>query len=100
MTENALSILIVLFFVELQQTKTSDRKLCIFHHGLMMFSKPCNDRHRRIRDHDNATGICDKSAEKGDDTAGHYGRNTHFRQICFAVPNFNFIHIYKIKKIM
>ena len=26
----------------------------------------------------------------------HYGRNTHFRQICFAVPNFNFIYIYKI----
>ena len=31
----------------------------------------------------------------------HCGRNTHFRQICFAVPNFNFIYIYlyKIKKI-
>ena len=27
---------------------------------------------------------------------GHYGRNTHFRQICSAVPNFNFIYIYKI----
>ena len=24
----------------------------------------------------------------------HCGRNTHFRQICFAVPNFNFIYIY------
>ena len=29
----------------------------------------------------------------------HCGRNTHFRQICFAVPNFNFIYIYNIKKI-
>ena len=24
----------------------------------------------------------------------HCGRNTHFRQICFVVPNFNFIYIY------
>ena len=30
-------------------------------------------------------------------TFHHYGGNTHFRQICFAVPNFNFIYIYKIK---
>ena len=29
----------------------------------------------------------------------HCGRNTLFRQICFAVPNFNFIYIYKILKI-
>ena len=32
-TENALSILIVIFSIQLQQTKTSDRKLCIFQHG-------------------------------------------------------------------
>ena len=30
----------------------------------------------------------------------HYGRNTHFKQIYFAVPNFNFIYIYiKLKKL-
>ena len=30
----------------------------------------------------------------------HCGRNTHFRQIYFAVPNFNFIYIYiKLKKL-
>ena len=30
----------------------------------------------------------------------HCGRNTHFRQISFAVPNFNFIYIYiKLKKL-
>ena len=29
----------------------------------------------------------------------HCGRNTHFRQIYFAVPNFNFIYIYIILKI-
>ena len=33
MTENALSILIVIFSVQLQQTKISKRKLFIFHHG-------------------------------------------------------------------
>ena len=33
MTENVLSILIVIFSVQLQQTETSDRKLCIFQHG-------------------------------------------------------------------
>ena len=30
MTENALSILIVIFSLQLQQTETSDRKLCFF----------------------------------------------------------------------
>ena len=24
----------------------------------------------------------------------HCGRNTHFRQICFSVPNFNFKYVY------
>ena len=33
MTENALSILIIIFSVQLQQTKISERKLFIFHHG-------------------------------------------------------------------
>ena len=33
MTENALSILIVIFSVQLQQTKISDRKLFIFQLG-------------------------------------------------------------------
>ena len=33
MTENVLSNLIVIFSVQLQQTKNSDRKLFIFHHG-------------------------------------------------------------------
>ena len=33
MTENALSILIVVFSVQLQQTEISERKLFIFHHG-------------------------------------------------------------------
>ena len=33
MTENALSILIVIFSIQLQQTETSDRKLFIFQHG-------------------------------------------------------------------
>ena len=33
MTENALSILIVIFSVQLQQTKISDRKQFIFQHG-------------------------------------------------------------------
>ena len=34
MTENALSILIVIFSVQLQQTEISERKLFIFHLGL------------------------------------------------------------------
>ena len=34
MTENALSILIVYFSVQLQQTEISDRKLFIFQHGM------------------------------------------------------------------
>ena len=34
MTENALSILIVIFSVHLQQTETSGRKLFIFQHGI------------------------------------------------------------------
>ena len=33
MTENALSILSVIFFVQLQQTEISERKLFIFHLG-------------------------------------------------------------------
>ena len=33
MTENAFSILIIIFFVRLQQTKISNRKLFIFQHG-------------------------------------------------------------------
>ena len=33
MTENVLSILILIFSIQLQQTETSDRKLFIFHHG-------------------------------------------------------------------
>ena len=33
MTGNALSILIVTFSVQLQQTENSDRKLFLFHHG-------------------------------------------------------------------
>ena len=33
MMENALSILIVIFSVQLQQTEISDRKLFIFQHG-------------------------------------------------------------------
>ena len=37
MMENALSILIVIFSVQLQQTKISERKLFIFHLGL----SPC-----------------------------------------------------------
>ena len=32
MTENALSILIIIFSVQLQQTETSDRKVFIFYH--------------------------------------------------------------------
>ena len=42
MTENALSILSVIFSVQLQQTEISERKLFIFHLGLaycMMFSQ-------------------------------------------------------------
>ena len=34
MMENALSILIVIFSIQLQQTETSDRKLCNFQHGI------------------------------------------------------------------
>ena len=37
MTENAHSILIVIFSVQLQQTETSDRKLFIFHLGKCLF---------------------------------------------------------------
>ena len=33
MMENALSILIVIFSIQLKQTETSDRKLCVFHHS-------------------------------------------------------------------
>ena len=32
-----------------------------------------------------------------EDTAGHCGRNTHFRQIYFGVPDFNFKYIIYIK---
>ena len=68
MTENALSILIVIFSIQLQQTE----KLFIFHLGR-------NERRRRIfdrvatdhlRDLDNAAGIGDNSAEIGDGAAG------------------------------
>ena len=38
MTENALSILIVIFSVQLQQTEISDRKLFIFQHSPMLNS--------------------------------------------------------------
>ena len=34
MTKNAISISIVIFFVQLQQTEISDRKLFIFQHGV------------------------------------------------------------------
>ena len=52
MTENAFSILIVIFSVQLQQTKTSDRKLFIFQHSnilcvckyLYMLSATFHDR--------------------------------------------------------
>ena len=37
MTENALSILIVIFSVQVQQTDISDRKLFIFQHGLTIY---------------------------------------------------------------
>ena len=40
MTENALSILIVIFSVQLQQTKISERKLFIFHLGLEIVQAP------------------------------------------------------------
>ena len=36
MTENALSILIIIFSVQLQQTEISDRKLFIFQHGMKL----------------------------------------------------------------
>ena len=35
MTENALSILIIIFSIQLQQTEISERKLFIFHLGRM-----------------------------------------------------------------
>ena len=38
----------------------------------------------------------EKSEEK---VESHCGRNTHLRQICFSVPNFNFKYIYKIWRI-
>ena len=38
-----------------------------------MFSESLNDRRRRI---------------------GHCGRNSHFKQIYFDVPNFNFKYVY------
>ena len=37
MTENALSILILIFSAQLQQTETSDRKLFIFHLGANVY---------------------------------------------------------------
>ena len=39
-TENALSILIVIFSLQLQQTEISDRKLFIFQHGVQLGSYP------------------------------------------------------------
>ena len=36
MMENALSILILIFSVQLQQTETSDRKLFIYHLGILV----------------------------------------------------------------
>ena len=42
MTENASSILIVIFSVQLYQTKTSERKLCIFRCGIALNEPPFN----------------------------------------------------------
>ena len=39
MMENALSILIVIFSVQLQQTEISERKLFIFHLGFFPYSR-------------------------------------------------------------
>ena len=39
MTENALSILSVIFFIQLQQTEITERKLFIFHLGWMSHPK-------------------------------------------------------------
>ena len=39
MTENALSILIVIFSIQLKQTETSDRKLFIFQNGQVQPAK-------------------------------------------------------------
>ena len=44
MTENALSILILIFSVQLQQTETSDRKLFIFHLGQASFCRKLSCR--------------------------------------------------------
>ena len=62
MTEYALSILILIFSAQLQQTETSDRKLFIFHLGTTI---GIGDRAatNRLRD-------CDNAAEIGDDTTG------------------------------
>ena len=47
MTENALSIWIVIFSVHLQQTETSERKLFIFHFGVL----PCVCKHSTVTHH-------------------------------------------------
>ena len=44
MTENALSILIIIFSIQLQQTETSDRKLFIFKHGCLVVLDPHSHR--------------------------------------------------------
>ena len=48
MTKNALSILILIFSVQLQQTQTSDRKLFIFHLGRTLIR--CDDIGTRCGD--------------------------------------------------
>ena len=53
MTENALSIVIVIFSIQLQQTKISDRKLLIFQHGFM----PDRKKYSLLRD----TYFCEDS---------------------------------------
>ena len=46
MMENALSILIVIFSVQLQQTEISERKLFIFQHGNTILLWPLHTHHK------------------------------------------------------
>ena len=66
MTENALSISIVIFSLQLQQTEISDKKLFVFQHGLhsAVYGTPTEVHHRYPDLSDKQTGWLRTGLEK------------------------------------